>query len=547
MDERVLLDFEWYAANVLKIQTKIDGIRPFKLRKIQKKYLQHLKEDFPSGIIRSIVLKPRQSGFSTLIAGINTHKMWMHYDQKGIMLADKLNRTQEIFSIYDTFRKTVDPIMLPAKHPEDIINSREMYFENRRSGMKCETQNDPNAGRSGSRRWAHLSEFAFFTNADSIDEGVQNSIPIARGTRIFKESTAYGVSGAGRAFYEQWNAAVRGESIYRPFFVAWYEVEDYEAMPEKGFVLTSAEKDIMRMHKDVSIENIAWRRLMLKSYSNSTLQIFTPEERFAQDFPLFPEQAFLFSGRPVFEQQKIMVHIQEMKEAPPKVVNVNIERPNLKMFPTMLKVFNTPIENEKYVIGADTAEGLATGDANSAFIINSKGEQVALFHGRIDPDIFGKILVELAKVYNNAMLVPEINNTGYATVAAIKNEGYYKIYNRETFDELGLETNDKLGWRTTRSNKQMMLSRLIAMYRDGEVMIKDINLLQEMAGLTRESNGDVELNGQDRTVAACLACMGLDQVYEEALVYNSNIKQKLHFETYDKSREAAKTVVRHED
>lgn len=45
-NERSFLDFKWFAPNLLKIQTKIDGLRPFNLRKIQIKYLDHLKNDF---------------------------------------------------------------------------------------------------------------------------------------------------------------------------------------------------------------------------------------------------------------------------------------------------------------------------------------------------------------------------------------------------------------------------------------------------------------------------------------------------------------------
>jgi hypothetical protein len=545
--EAVLLDFKWYAAHVLKIQTKINGLRMFQLRKIQRRYIQHLKEDFKNNIIRSIVLKPRQSGFSTVIAGINTHQMLLNYDERGIMLADKLSRTREVFTIYDTFRKHMEPMMLPAAHNKDIFNSREMYFENRRSGFKSETQNDPNAGRSGTRKWAHLTEFAFYTNADSIDDGVQNSIPLAPTTRIFKESTAFGIAGAGAAFYNQWQAASRGDSIYKPFFVAWYEVEDYSLPIDRGFILTREEKDLIKMCPVITNENLQWRRLKLLEYAASSEQIFSPEERFCQDFPSWPEEAFLSSGRPVFDLDKLKKHIHVITNEPIPLIAVRQTKTYLTMYSNMLKVYETPKTNERYIIGADVAEGLALGDASTAFVMTKEGKQVASFYGRLDPDHFGHLLVELAKVYNEATLVPEINNMGHTVLTAIKNDSYLKVYMRAVFDEVGKVETHKMGWRTTSANKQTMLSKLISKYRDGDIVILDINLLKEMMGLSRESNGDVELNGQDRVVAACLACMGLDQMYEPATITNSNLRPKLHFETKDVSRDQAIRVTRHAD
>lgn len=527
------LSFKWFAENVFKIQTKTNGLQPFKLRKIQHKYIDHLNSEFKNGIIRSIVLKPRQSGFSTLVAGINMHRMLMWNDERGIMLADKLERTNEVFSIYETFRKNTDKALLPPKSMKDIFNTQQVYFEHRRSGFKGETQNDPHAGRAGTRKWAHLTEFAFYSNADSIDEGIQNSIPLSRGTRIFKESTAFGMSGIGESFYNQWEAACRGDTIYKPFFVAWYDVDDYEMEPEINFELTKVEKDLLKLCPDITHKNLMWRRIKIKEYASSSNQIFTPEERFCQDFPSYPEEAFLTSGRPVFDQEKVKKHSRLLSDYSPEIAKVKFTRTYLTMYQTMLTIFRVPNSGERYIIGADTAEGLANGDFCSAFIMTRDCKQVGFFHGKIDPDHFGKVLVELAKIYNDALLVPEINNTGYATLAAIKNEGYLKVYMRQVFDEIGKESTDKMGWRTQATNKQMMLSKLISFYRDDILKILDIGLVKEMGSLTRETSGDVSLNGKDKVVACCLAIMGLEQSYEPAKVTSINEGKRLFTETKD--------------
>lgn len=467
--------------------------------------------------------------------------------EKGIMLADKFARTQEVHGIYSTYVNNIPEMIRPmiAKN-----NSDEILFDNPNvaervispglgSGFKSETAQDPNAGRSGTRRWAHLTEYAFYPYADSVDEGIQNSIPLARGTRIFKESTAYGMSGVGESFYAQWNAAVNGDSIYKPFFVAWYEIDDYALSVPKGFLLTKSEIELIKRCPDITNENLVWRRLKLKEYAAGTESIFSPEERFCQDFPSYPEEAFLSTGRPVFDLNKLKAHINETTKHPPQIINVKLSKQYLAMYPQFLKAYKPPIKNRKYVIGADVAEGVEEGDFSNAFILDAETlEEVGVFHGHIDPDHFGNVLVDLAEVYNNSLIVPEINNMGHTTLQAIKDRGYRKVYMRAVYDELEESKETlKMGWRTTRANKQTMLSKLVAMYRDAEVKIYSVELLKEMMNLNRESDGDVQLTGKDRVVGACLALVGLTQIYEAATVTIPGKKVKVHFETKDLFRE----------
>ena len=541
-----LNNFELYSPACLRIKTKVDGIIPFKLRKYQLRYLQHLKDAFPSGIIRSISLKPRQAGWSTLIAGINIHAMATRYNEMGIMLADKFSRTNDVHGIYSLMTNNLP---IPVTPMIDRHNGDEIIFDNPSkegrktkpglgSGFKSETANDPYAGRSGTRKWAHLTEYAFYAYAADIDEGIQNSVPLARGTRIFKESTANGMSGHGEEFYSQWQAASSNQSIYKPFFVAWYEIDDYQLPIPGGFILTKQEAGLILRCPEITNANLNWRRLKISEYSNSAESIFEPEERFNQDFPSNPEEAFLSTGRPVFDQEMLKNHINRLRSAQTPLMPIKITQKNLSMYPQFLKVFETPKEGMKYMIGADVAEGISTGDFSSASIVDMNLKQVAIFHGHLDPDVFGRCLVELARIYNKALLVPEINNMGHTTLEAIKQENYLNVYQREVKDEIdSAKITLKIGWRTTSANKQKMLNALIAAYRDQDIIIQDIDVLREMMSLSRESNGDVNLNGKDRIVGLCLAIMGIEQLPQKTIVYEPGKKVKHQFERMDKSRE----------
>ena len=539
-----LFDFSWYAPNALKILTKTKGVTPLKLRVYQKKYIQHLKDDFPDRIIRSLVVKARQCGFSTLIAALNFHGMATRRNYKGIMLADKADRTDEVFGIYDHFVNNLPAALLPMI---DVQNNRELHFANpkkelrkerpgQNSGIKCETAQDPNAGRSGTRSFGHLTEYGFYPYAESVDEGVQNSIPLAPRTFIAKESTANGMTGNGEALFLQWEAAVRGDTIYKPFFVSWFEVDDYALRVPHGFRRNKYEIELCKICPTISDANLVWRRLKLLEYSAGKASVFTPKERFKQDFPSFPEEAFLSSGRPIFDLDRLRKHIRLLMNTPYDIASIKVEKEYLSMYRDLLTVWEVPVPGETYSIGGDVAEGVEGGDYSNAFVLDSKDNQVAVFHGHLDPDHFGKVLVELAIIYNQATLVPEINNMGHTTLNAIKESEYLKVYMRTVYDEIANKETEKMGWRTTSKNKMTMLGKLVSRYRDGEIRIRDVELLKEMSMLTRESDGNVNLTGKDRVVGACLAIEGRSQIYLPAIVHNPNKTKKLLFETRDESR-----------
>ena len=542
-----LFDFEFYSKNVLKIKTKVDGIQPFILRDYQRRYVHWLTDTFSGGIIRAIILKPRQCGFSTLIAAINLHRTVTKYNERGLVMADKFGRTNELQNIYSNYIAHIPGRIKPMIAKD---NSDEVLFDNPNrdlrgakpglgSGFKYETGQDAQAGRAGTRNWVHLSEFAFFPHAIATDEGVGNSVPLARGTSIVKESTANGVTGDGEAFYNLWMAAEAGDSIYKPYFVSWFSIPDYAIDVPMGFILTSEEIEIIRMCPGVTNANLAWRRLKISEYSKTSDSPLEPHERFKQDFPSYPSEAFLSTGRPVFDMQRLKEHSEELKRHPPGRKDIKLKQTYLAMYPKLLTVYFVPVAGMKYSVGADVALGLEIGDSSHAKILDSDLKEVAHFHGQIDPDHFGRVLVELARIYNNAIITPEINSMGHTTLNAIKEMGYTRVYNREINDELEEhKITNKLGWQTNVKTKQVMLNGLISVYRDKDVTILDIGTINEMIKCTRGEDGHVDLNGKDRVVALCLALQGFSQIYEKATVYNPNKKpDRLQLETKDTSRE----------
>src|SRR5690606_9518856 len=87
-----------------------------------------------------------------------------------------------------------------------------------------------------------------------------------------------------------------------------------------------------------------------------------------------------------------------------------------------ISIWQMPVENMNYALGADVAEGLISGDYSCAFVGNDEFDLVARWHGHIDPDLFGKELVKLGRFYNDAYIGVENNNHGLTTLTSITKE-----------------------------------------------------------------------------------------------------------------------------
>jgi len=534
-----------YAELFHRIKTKYGENDPFYLRDYQKKFYRFL--DQIKGPKRVIVLKPRQAGFTTLCASIYMWKMCTSHHFRGIAIADQYARTMEMRDVYSNFLVSLDDKIRPQVESDNI---EKILLDNPRrdelgqkaglgSAVKYGTARDKNCGRAGSRLFAHMTECAFFLYPDDIDEGIQNSIPLFDNSYIIKESTANGKQGIGAPFYELWLAAEAGESIYKPFFVAWYEVDDYTMPVPVDFRPNQDEKEILKIEPKVTNGNLMWRRLKMSEYRKdmtNTDHALPAKERFKQDFPLTPEEAFRSSGRPVFDPYYIAELQNGLRKCRPSNIAQNIKTENYMLKDRMpeITILSPPQDGRQYFVGADVAEGLEQGDSSAFYVIDDQLNEVATWCGKIDPDMFGHLLIGIGTMYNKALLCIENNNMGHTTVTTVRNAGYHPIYKEVKEDKVKKKKETKYGWRTTELSKTIMINELIRVFRDKDWKPRWIPLLVEMGGLARESNGGVVLNGLDRIVAACLAIMAWKQY--KLPVHAIAKKSREYYDTYDSKK-----------
>jgi hypothetical protein len=144
--------------------------------------------------------------------------------------------------------------------------------------------------------------------------------------------------------------------------------------------------------------------------------------------------------------------------------------------------------HHKYGMGADTSEGIGR-DANTLalFDFGTFPEDIGVlvasyFNNQIPPDLFGHELVRVGAEFGNCIIAPESNNTGHATIAAMR--GYENIYTQRTSGNRTIKITEKFGWNTNRKTKPEMFFEFRKDYNDGKVKIYDVNVLKEMRSYT---------------------------------------------------------------
>jgi hypothetical protein len=265
-------------------------------------------------------------------------------------------------------------------------------------------------------------------------------------------------------FYDQWQAARHGDSEFAPLFYSWPWDDAYRAAPEEGFEFTDEER-VLAASLDLTPEHIAWRRRKIVQIGPDT---------FREQYPENDIDCFLFSGSQFFSRTDLM-HFLEMPEfckgwptwrgtLQTNPQTGRVDRIELPKGP--LSIYAEPEKGHTYVVGADVADNVEKGDYSCAEVIDWKTcEQVAEWHGRIDPDLFGYVLADLGRYYNNAFMVVEANGPGNTTAMLLDHRLHYQpLFYRER--QTGNVNYMKPGWLTTGGNRGPMMHGLAKHIRE---------------------------------------------------------------------------------
>ncbi len=380
----------------------------------------------------NIVLKSRQLGISTLSAAYSLWMMLFQNDKNILVIATTKDTAKNLITkvrvMYDG---------LPAWLKTAIVenNKLSLVFKNG-SQIKAIASNE-SAGRSEALSLLILDEAAFIEKIDTIWTAAQQTL--ATGGKCLAISTPNGV---GNWFHKTWIDATDEVNKFNTVKLHWSE------HPER-------DED--------------WRR--------------------EQDKILGPSQAaqecdadFLSSGRSVVDPAILEWYKEKMCCEP-------VEKSG---FDRNLWIWDYPNYSKNYLICADVARGDGT-DFSAAQVFDlEEMEQVAEYKGQLGTTEFGNFLIELATKYNDALLVVENNNIGWATLQTIIDRGYENLFYQEknhlVVDEehhytnryRSIDRNKVPGFTTTMKTKPLVVAKMEEYTREKMVKLKSTRLIDEL-------------------------------------------------------------------
>lgn len=470
---------------------------PFFLNDVQHDFMNTLNkaiQDFKEGIITDIsllVLKGRQQGFTTLVTAYQLACSILNKNFQGYTLADKSDNSEAIFQNKAKFPYSQLPEAL--KPTEKYNNRKQLLFEKINSSWAVDTATK-DVGRSRTVNFFHGSECAFWKDGISPIQGALGEAFTKNCIKIY-ESTANGYND----YQRMWNSGVHINCFYE-----WWRTKEYYITFHNDDIKASFLHDIevkkgwvwdrlrwLKNDKELSAEQLYWYWNKYDKYLDKDL--------IKQEYPCTPQEAFLLSGKNVFDTAVILQRLEAI-EKPIKtgyfvydydglrITNIKWQ-PDRNGYIKIYSVPNTP-EVTEYCIGGDTA-----GEGSDFFIgqvLDAKtGKQVAVLKHQFDADQYTRQMYCLGKYYKNALIGIEANFDSFP-IKELQRLGYPKQYVREATDTYTGKTEKRFGFKTTSLTRPTIISRLIEIVREHCDTIQDQDTLEELLTIIRNEKGRIE-------------------------------------------------------
>lgn len=490
-----------YIEEYIKIRDKNGKVIPLKLNEPQMKYYNVIKElHEQEKPIRIIILKARQMGFSTETESIIFKNVVTNHNYNAGIVAHKEDSTANLFNMS---KRMLEYLPDSIKPEQKKSNAKELVFNNDEgtgldSKMKCMTAGGKGIGRSDTFTALHLSELAFWEgDKQDILLGLLQAVPNIPESMVIIESTANGFD----YFKELWDKAVAGENDFYPLFVGWNELKEYQ-MTYTGFELTEDEIELQTVY-NLTLEQLTWRRWCIKNNCGGDI------EKFKQEYPICPDEAFLSTGQCYFDKEKVISRIRKVVE-PIKIGSFLYKYENNQVsdirfndnIKGTIKIFEEPQEGVPYVLAGDTA-GEGSDNFTAQVINNITGKQVAVLKQQYSELEYAQQVYCLGLYYNTALIGIETNFSTYPN-EKLQEWDYPNLYIREKADTYVNRYNKSFGFKTTPVTRPLILGQLQEIVLEEIDNINDIDTLREMLTFIKNKVGrpEAEVGFHDDLVMA---------------------------------------------
>ena len=316
----------------------------------------------------NIILKSRQLGISTLSAGYALWLMTFYSDKNILVIATKQEVAKNL-----VLKVKVMYEYLPSWLKLPTVEDNKLSLRLNNGSQIKATSSSGDSGRSEALSLLIIDEAAFISNVEEIWISAQQTLATGGGAIILSTP-----NGTGNFFHKTWVGAESGQNRFNTIRLKW------DVHPER---------------------DQAWRD--------------------KQDELLGPKGAaqecdcdFISSGQTVVDGPLIQWYEQTTVQDP-------IEK---RYLDGNLWVWEQADYSKDYIVVADVARG-DSADYSAFHVIDVESvTQVAEYKGQISTKDYGNLLVNVATEYNDALLVIENANIGWATIQVAIDRGYKNLY-----------------------------------------------------------------------------------------------------------------------
>ena len=415
--------------------------------------------DFQEKLIRNfhenrfnICKMPRQTGKSTTSVSYLLHYAVFNDSTNIGILANKAATARDLLGRLQTAYEN-----LPKWMQQGIISWNKGSLELENGSKILAASTSASAVRGMSFNILFLDEFAFVPNhiAESFFASVYPTITSGKSTKVIMVSTPHGMN----HFYRYWHDAERSKNEYIPTDVHWSEVPGRDA---------------------------DWKAQTIAN---------TSEQQFKVEF----ECEFLGSVNTLIN--------------PAKLRNLVYEEPITRN--AGLDIYNKAEKEHNYIITVDVARGL--GNDYSAFIVFDTTEfpyqVVAKYrNNEIKPMLFPNIILDVAKGYNNAYVLIEVNDIGDQVASIMQYDLEYENIlmasmrgrNGQIVGQGFSGKKTQLGVRMTSAVKKLGCSNLKTMLEDDKLLTVDYEIISELTTFAQKHQSFEAEEGCNDDLAMCL-------------------------------------------
>jgi len=380
----------------------------------------------------NIILKSRQLGISTLTAGYSLWKMLFKPDFNVLVIATKQDVAKNLVTKVRVMHEN-----LPKWLKGSILEDNKLSLRLTNGSQIKAISSKADAGRSEALSLLVLDEAAFIDRIDEIWTAAQQTLATGGGAIMLSTP-----NGTGNLFHKTWCDAEAGGQ-FLPIKLHW----------------------TMHPERDES-----WRQLQTELLG---------EKMAAQEC----DCDFITSGHTIVDGPIIQWYEQTYVEEPKEK----------RGFDSNYWLWDYPNYSKAYAVVADVARGDG-GDYSAFHVIEIESmTQVAEYKGKISTTEYGNMLVSVATEWNNALLVIENANIGWAAiqVAIDKNyENLYYSYKQDAYvDEdvhlsKGYDLKNKSqkvpGFSTTSKTRPLVISKIETYFREKTPIVKSKRLIDEL-------------------------------------------------------------------